>query len=229
MAYEVVYCPSCGSATQLHNKMPFGFCRVCGDKITLDDAKNGRFSEDLLKNAEAETLYNAARQGGAFNETLMKAAADKKLIKACVEYSQHLISNDQYAAARSYAKCASDAGNPDGMFLYVAVQVNTGHANTVSDMESLLALVKKARDSRQCSYDCREVINQIESAIEEANKPKYTPSYSSYDYTPSYSSYTQPTRERSGWYDWRNGEPLYREGDKIVNGAGEEVSPAWWD
>lgn len=227
MAYEIVYCPSCGSATQLHDKMPFGYCRVCGDKISLDDAKNGRFSDELLHRADAEMLFNAARQGGAFNATLMKAAADKKLIKACVEYGKYLVGDGQNVAARPYVKQASDAGDPDGMFLYAAVQVNTGQATTASELEDLLKLVKKARDSRQCSYDCREVITSLEAAIEEAKAPKYTPSYSSY--TPSYSSYTQPERERSGWYDWRNGEPLYRENGKIVNAKGEEVSAVWWD
>ena len=69
---------------------------------------------------------------------------------------------------------------------------------------------------------------------EEAEKRRSsssTRSYSSYD-TSSYSSYSytpEPQRETTIWSDWRTGEPLYREGDKIVNGKGEEVSVAWWD
>lgn len=226
MAYETVYCPACGTAIQLHSQMKTGYCIACGDKISLDDARNGRFSDELINHADAETLYNAALQGGGFNPTLMKAAADKNHINACFEYGKHLIGDEKNAAARSYVKRAADAGHPDGMFLYAAVQVNTGRASTLDEFKSLLTLVKKARDSHKCSYDCSEVINILENAIEEAERPKYTPSYSSYDYT---SSYTPPVRERSGWYDWRNGEPLYREGDKIVNGNGEEVSAVWWD
>lgn len=226
MAYKIVYCPACGTAIELHEHMASGYCLACGDKVLLDDAQNNRFSRDLLENADGDTLYAAATQGGAMNPVLMKAAAVKKHIAACVEYGHYLIGNDEAAKAKPYVKIASDAGNADGMFLYASTQVSTGYATTESQLKSLLKLVQKAHTSGKCSYDCTEVLSVLKDMLEELQKPKYTPS--SYSLSSS-SSYPPPTRETTIWTDWRTGEPLYRENGKIVNGSGEEVSVAWWD
>jgi hypothetical protein len=79
--------------------------------------------------------------------------------------------------------------------------------------------------------DAKKIADEIEQ-MQEESKPRKSSGYSGSSYSGSSysgSTYTPTTRQPSGWTDFRTGETLYREGDKIVNSKGEEVSPAWWE
>ena len=132
----------------------------------------------------------------------------------------------------------ADYGHPDAIVMKISGLVNMSEsAISTSCCESYIKDLKmaKRRGISLIVTDLTEnLIDYLERQIrrnkefekleEERQRKaaKYTPTYGMGGPLSSWADF-------SGWYDFRTGEPLYRVEGRIVNGNGEEVSPAWWE
>ncbi len=141
MGYLNVLCPACAGQIRLHEAMKTAYCPLCGDCISLEDAKNERIDAAVLENHPAEVLYNLAREADN-NSTLMHAAAKKGSPQANLFVGTALVVDGEYSDALPFLKVAADAKVPEGMALYGATLLD--HHNDPDEYEEILKLLEGA-------------------------------------------------------------------------------------
>ncbi|MBR2406411.1 MAG: hypothetical protein IKB04_05160 [Clostridia bacterium] len=141
MAYLNVLCPACAGMIQLHEAMKTAYCPLCGDCISLEDAKNERIDAAVLESYPADVLYTLAQEADN-NATLMHAAAKKGSPKANLFIGTGLVVDGEYRKALPYLKVAANAKVPEGMALYGATMLDLD--NDPDEYEEILTLLEGA-------------------------------------------------------------------------------------
>ncbi len=141
MAFVDVLCPACAGKIRLHSGVETAYCTLCGDCISLEDARNGKINEDAIDTYTADELY-AMAQDADNNPQLLYAAAEKGSIDANLFIGVGLVTEGEYERALSYLKVASDAESPNGMAMYAATLLDAH--NNPDDYDRIVFLMDKA-------------------------------------------------------------------------------------
>lgn len=141
MAFVDVLCPACAGKIRLHSGMKTAYCTLCGDCISLDDAINGKISEEALATYTADQLYEMARETDN-NPELLQVAAEKGSSDANLFIGVGLVSEGETGKALPYLKVASDAKSPNGMAMYAAALLDAH--NDPDEYETILSLMEGA-------------------------------------------------------------------------------------
>ncbi len=141
MAFVDVLCPACAGQLHLCSDIKTAYCTLCGDRISLDDALNGKINEEALNTYTADELYAMARDAD-HNPQLLHAAAEKGSVDANLYIGVGLVSDGDYEEALSYLKVASDAKSPNGMAMYAATLLDVH--NDPDEYERILYLMEEA-------------------------------------------------------------------------------------
>lgn len=141
MAFVDVLCPACAGKIRLHSGIKTAYCTLCGDSILLDDAMNGKISDEALNVYTADRLYEMAREMDNHPQ-LLQAAAKKGSADANLFIGVGLVSNGESEEALSYLKVASDAKSPHGMAMYAAALLDAH--NDPDEYDTILYLMEEA-------------------------------------------------------------------------------------
>lgn len=218
---------------------------TCGEvaaiRILCDG--NGGDTIEALRNSY-DGLWKA-KDLGFCNDKVRKAVdfALEKITPVIMEEAQpdmlEIYKNylDGYNGSVVY-KCEKHVayGHPDAIVVQVITKLQSDIYNRPENYEEFLKQLKLAKRRGIRLVDesyVAEFITELEVTIrknqvlEEQRKRReqQQPVVPTYGQSGALSTWAEP----SGWTDFRTGETLYRVEGRIVNGKGEEVSPAWWD
>ncbi len=161
MAFVDVLCPACAGKIRLHSGVKTAYCTLCGDCISLDDAINGKISEEAINTYTAEQLYAMAMDADS-NPQLLHAAAKKGSADANLFIGVGLVSEGEYEESLSYLKVASDAKSPNGMAMYASALL-TAH-NDPAEYDTIIFLMDEAL-KLGCDEDvakgCKERLEEL--------------------------------------------------------------------
>ena len=185
-----VICPSCASVIDMEQEIPFGYCKVCGDRISYADASTLKISKELLESKERlqaikpEVLFTIAKfTRENYGEDLMKISAEKGHLPANLHLGIKYYSTNKWDECKKYLEVAAKGGSNDAEALLIVLQ----YRNSSSDAESMLTKLKKACEknfeNESISKHCEEYITTIQRDIWES---KNTRNYSA---LPDYTAY----------------------------------------
>lgn len=228
------YCTHCGAPVKMHEKLSLSFCRTCGCKIALQDARSGKFEDGAIEQMDAELLYALSQEKKYNRDTLLHAAAKKGNVEANRDLALVAVFDENYDDALKYARVGEKQGDPDCACCVLACKLGKGK---ISDASEALDSLRKIGKGNLRTDKGKELYKNTEQVLEDfieeqrENARRRAAAEQAAIAEAVYRRMTEPKLERTLWTDWRNGETLYRRSTdgKIVNGAGEEVSAAWWD
>lgn len=231
------YCTYCGAPIRLHSKINTIVCRTCGHQVDRADAKNGKYEKTALAQMDADLIYQLSSQKKTRKNELLNAAAAKGNIKANRELALKYVLDEDYDTARPYAEFGKKHGDADSACCLLACQVCTKKPDDANDGLTVLhginqsALTENGKKLYALLEDALEEYAQEQREYQRNLAAARAAAEHAAIADAAYRRMTEPQLESTIWSDWRNGEQLYRRSTdgKIVNGAGEEVSVAWWD
>ncbi len=228
------YCTHCGSPIRIHEKLSTSFCRICGYAVEIANARSGKFDDTAIAQMDGALLYQLSKEKRYHRETLLHAAAKKGHLEANRDLALASAFEYEYDDAINYARVGEKQNDPDCMCCMLACKIGKGKADNAED---LLAKLRKIGNKNLHTEKGKELYKITETVLQdriaeqrEIQRQRDAAQQASIVASVC-RSINEPKLEPTIWSDWRNGESLYRRSTdgKIVNGAGEEVSVAWWD
>ena len=172
---KTVICPSCASVIELDQDMPFGYCKVCGDKVSYADASTLKLSRELLECTERlqalkpEVLFTIAKYTQeAYSDDLMKLASEKGYLPANLHLGIKYYFADRLDDGKKYLTAASKDGSVDAEALLIVVQYRETGATEEEELLSKLKLVcKKPFEDKRVYQHCERYIGVIQKDIQQ--------------------------------------------------------------
>ena len=165
MAYVDVICTACAGKISLHENMKYGYCTLCGSRISLADAKAVKIDQAALKQLSGDDLYRLAIEADS-EPKLMQMAAEKGSGEANLFIGTYHIGEEEYSTALSYMKKAAEAGIPNGKAGYATMllQVN----NDPDEYPKIIQLAKEALDEgcdEGVADVCKNLLDQLRPIV----------------------------------------------------------------
>ncbi len=228
------YCTHCGAPIRMHEKLTASYCRTCGCSVEIADARSGKYDDTAVAQMDGALLYQLSQEKKYHRDTLLHAAAKKGHLEANRDLALVSVFEQEYDDAIQYARVGEKQNDPDCVCCILACKIGKGKVSDAEDaLEKLQKIGKKNLRTEKGKelYEITETTLQNHIAEQRENARQRAAAEQAAIAASVYRSISEPTLEPTLWSDWRNGETLYRRSTdgKIVNGAGEEVSAAWWD
>lgn len=188
---NLYYCPVCAAEIYLHPEMSSGYCKKCGEKVTLRMAMNCEMSAEALERLSKAELYSLKKRFGVYPSIVaLKALAAKGSIPANTLLSLYYYEQKDYSAMVDYANEAAVDENWDGYFYYAVGMYKTGQCDIIESiykiMDGAIEGGFELDETREyCDGEFRVIKNLYEKELEKERR-SYSSSYDS-GYNSSYS------------------------------------------
>lgn len=183
---NLYYCTCCAGEIYLHPEMSSGYCKHCGEKVTLRAAMNCELSAEAIERLSKSELYGIKGRFGVFPSIgALKTVAAKGSIPANTLLALYYYEQKDYSAMTEYADVAAEDENWDGYFYYAVGMHKTGRSD---EIESIYKIMDGAIEGgfeleetkRYCDAEFRVIKNLYEKELERERRASSSYSGSSY-------------------------------------------------
>ena len=145
--FKEVTCPSCAAKIRLYAKMDYGYCRFCACKVFLRDARDRKFSTQLIDHLSGEEYYTLMQEGkNAVDMNVAKKAVEKGSLTAAMELGQLFFDKEDFKRAMDYFKIAKDGGDHNATAMYPTAALELGWQSWADDRKTAMKYFKIAKD-----------------------------------------------------------------------------------